>query len=56
MLGVACETEHIVNIVLGKRKSEGCRSYTLRFINEGYLFLFSWEQPLVKEGELSGYA
>ena len=48
ILGVACQTEHIVNIILGKRKSEGCRSYTLRFINEGYLFLFCREQPLVK--------
>ena len=43
VLGVACQTEHIVNIILGKRKSEGCRSYTLRFINDSDLLLFCWE-------------
>ena len=40
---VAAKPENMVYILLGKRKSEGCRFYTLRFINEGYLFLFTWE-------------
>ena len=53
VLGVARQTEHIVNIILGKRKSEGCRFYTLRFINESYLFLFGWNQPHIKEGKLT---
>ena len=48
VLGVACQTEHIVNIVLGKRKSEGCRSYTLRFVYDSDLLLFCWEQLNVK--------
>ena len=52
ILGIACQTEYIVNIVLGKRKSEGCRSYTLRFVYDSDLLLFCWEQPNVKEGEL----
>ena len=43
MLGIAGETEHIVNIALGKRKSEGCRFYTLRFIYDSNLLLFCRE-------------
>ena len=56
ILGVACQTEHIVNVILGKRKSEGCRFYTLRFVYDSDLLLFCWEQPNIKEGELSAYA
>lgn len=52
MLGVACKTEHIVNIVLGKRKSEGCKSYTLRFIYNGNLLLFCGNQSKIEQGEL----
>ena len=37
---VAASTEHMVNIFLCKGKSEGCRSYTLRFIDKGHLLQF----------------
>ena len=53
IFGVARQTEHIVNIALGKRKSEGCRFYTLRFIYDSDLLLFCREKSNIKEGELS---
>ena len=52
ILGVAGAAEHIVNIVLGKRKSEGCRFYTLRFVYDSNLLLLCREQPNIKEGKL----
>ena len=52
IIGVARQTEYIVNIVLGKRKSEVCRTCTLRFVYNSYLLLFCREQPNIKEGKL----
>ena len=46
---IASKTEHMVDILLGKRKSEGCRSYTLRFVNLVYLLLFCGEYRQIKE-------
>ena len=46
---IAPETEYMVDILLGKRKSEGCRSYTLRFVNLVYLLLFCGEYRQIKE-------
>ena len=51
MLGIAGETEYIVNIALGKRKSGWV--YTLRFVYNSYLLLFCREKSNIKEGELS---
>ena len=47
---IAPKTEYMVDIFLGKRKSEGCRSYTLRFVNLVYLLLFCGEYRQIKEG------
>ena len=47
---IAPKTEHMVDIFLDKRKSEGCRSYTLRFVNSAYLLLFCGEYRQIKEG------
>ena len=52
IFGVARKTEYIINIALGKRKSEGCRFYTLRFVYDSDLLLFCREQPNIKEGKL----
>ena len=49
---IAAHTEHKVDILLEKRKSEGCRHYTLRFINEGHLLLLRWEHSHVKQRQL----
>ena len=51
IFGVARQTEYIVNIALGKRKSGWV--YTLRFIYNSYLLLFCREKSNIKEGELS---
>ena len=56
MLRIAGKAQHIVNIILSKRKSEGCTVYTLRFLYDCDLLLFRRNQPNIKEGELSGYA
>ena len=47
---IAPKTEHLVDIFLGKGKSEGCSSYTLRFVNLVYLLLFCGEYCQIKEG------
>ena len=38
--GVAASTKNVVNILLGQRKSEGCKDRTLRFFNTMDLFCF----------------
>ena len=49
---VAAQAEHMVNIFLCKGKSEGCRSYTLRFIDKGHLLLFRGERGQIEQTEL----
>ena len=49
---IASQSEHMVNVILCKRKSEGCRTYTLRFVNEGHLLLFRGEHCHIKQCHL----
>ena len=46
---VASRAEHMVDIFLCKGKSEGCRAYTLRFIDKGHLLLFRGERGQIKQ-------
>ena len=41
---IASQTQHMVNIILGKRKSRGCMRYILCFIYGLDLFCFGEEQ------------
>ena len=41
---IAAQTQHMVNIILGKRKSRGCMRYILCFIYGLDLFRFGEEQ------------
>ena len=43
-VGIAAQTQHMVNIILGKRKSKGCMRYILCFIYGLNLFRFREEQ------------
>ena len=43
MIGIATQPKHLVDLVLGKRKSRGC-SYILCFVNIIDLFFFGEEQ------------
>ena len=46
---VASRAEHMVDIFLCKGKSEGCRSYTLRFIDKGHLLQFRRERGQIEQ-------
>lgn len=44
MFGVAAKAQEVVDLLLGKRKSEGCVGNTLRFIYKGDLLRLCGEE------------